>query len=34
VAGGDTAKSVKAPMPAARTGAGPVPAPAAIASKP
>jgi hypothetical protein len=34
VAGGDTAKSVKAPMPASRTGAAPAPAPAAIASKP
>src|SRR5258705_3233339 len=34
VAGGDTAKSVKAPMPASRTGAAAAPAPAAIASKP
>ena len=34
VAGGDTAKSVKAPIPATRTGAGSVPASAAIASKP
>src|SRR3982751_133499 len=34
VAGGDTAKSVKAPIPATRTGAAPAPASAAIASKP
>jgi RND family efflux transporter MFP subunit len=34
VAGGDTAKSVKAPIPATRTGTGPAPASAAIASKP
>ena len=34
VAGGDTAKSVKAPIPATRTGAGSAPASAAIASKP
>jgi hypothetical protein len=35
VAGGDTAKSIKAPLPAPRPAAGPAatPAPAAVASK-